>query len=140
MSLEAAKKVLTEVNREVFKGKSEKEIELFLKENGYDCSIEELKKAYILAETLSEDEMEKVTGGKGNGCPHAAKKGSGMLGYAMDVCTGDYYVESCSDTVEEGSSCWSGDRACVFSGREYTIHCSSDLKETQYPNNCFGIT
>ena len=140
MSLEAAKKVLTEVNREAFEGKSEEEIGKFLIDNGYDCTIDEVKKVYILGEHLSEDEMAKVTGGKGNGCPHAAKKDSGMLGYAMDVCTGDYYVEHCSDTVEEGSSCWSGDRACVFSGRDYTIHCSSDLKETQYSNNCFGIT
>lgn len=143
MSLEAAKKVLAEVNKDTFSGKSREEVEQFLKENGYDCTIDELKKVYILAESLSEDELVKVTGGAGNGCPHAAKKASEGLGRYADgdgSCAGDYYSEACSDTVEKGSFCWSGDYDCFFSGRHYTPRCLSSLKESSGGGApCFGI-
>ena len=144
MSLEAARKVLTEVKRETLNEKTKEEVEQFLKENGYDCSIDELKKAYILAENLSEEEMAKVIGGTDNECPNAAKENNGELGRYADgdgSCAADYYLEACSDTVEKDSFCWSGDYDCFFSGRRYTVHCLSSLKEAGSPTGggCFGI-
>ena len=111
MSLEAAKKLLSQVNRNDFAGKSEEEIADFLKESG--CTLDELKKAYILSQSLSEGEMEKVSGGGD-----------------LATCTGDYYKESCSDTVEYGSNCIFGDQDCWFNGRNYYTHCVSSVKRT----------
>lgn len=153
MSLEAAKRVLTEVNRDTFAGKSEEELGRFLQEKGYDCTVEELKKARILGEHLSETELEKVTGGRGhgkrfsnNGCSHAAKKNSDHeLGRYADGdggCAADYYLEPCSDTVEKDSFCWSGDYDCFFSGRHYTVHCLTTQTEPASGGSatCFGPT
>lgn len=119
MSLEAAKKLLNEVKREDFAQKSQEELEQFLKENDYDCTLEEVKKAYILAEPMSEKELEKVSGG---------------IFFDRKNCAGDYYVEQCSDTVEENSHCWSGDYGCTSPGRDYT--CTKTHLE---PRNSGGL-
>ena len=133
MSLEAAKKLLTEVNAEEFAGKSAEEVAAYLKENSYDCTPDEVKKACILAASLSEEEMEKVAGGKkannGNGCPHAAKKGKqGELGSAggNGNCGFDYYEGACSATVEKGSWCWSNDW-CQWVDVWYYADCLSTI-------------
>lgn len=139
MSLEAAKKFLTEVNAEEFTGKSTEELAAYLKENGYDCTPEEVKKACILAASLSEEELEKVTGGNnGNGCPHAAKKGKqGELGSAggNGNCGFDYYEGPCSATVEKGSWCWSNDY-CTWVEVTYHADCLSDIGYTPDYDYC----
>lgn len=79
-----------------------------------------MAKDQILGQKLDDDELDTISGGRvrfsqrtfENECTTSIAPGKGG-------CTWSYIIEQCSDTVEERSSCWSGDY-CPTIGTSYT--------------------
>lgn len=75
-----------------------------------------LVKNSILGQKLDDDELDVVSGGRikcwtnryQGKCSENSAPGNGL-------CSWTFIVEKCSDTVEKGSSCWSGDYCTTFS-------------------------
>lgn len=62
-------------------------------------------KNQILKQQMDDDEMASVGGGLTMGIKRDTHSKASHSG----GCNGLYYTKPCTDTVEEGSSCWSGD-------------------------------
>lgn len=100
MSKENAKKFYDEVvsqgEQNSWFAKSEAQIEEIIAKEGYDFTFADLKavlKEHVMSQEISDEELDIAAGGR-----------------HLGGCTHDYYIQECTDTVESGSACWSGDR------------------------------
>lgn len=120
MSLENAKKLVSELNADsALREKFRKNPEAALAEKDYGCTSDELKEALVFSRELDAKELDTVTGGRAldDGIP-----GGGIKGPKVGSCTGTYFAEKCTATVEDRSVCWTDDWCLIWDSVYTTIY------------------